>query len=187
MILLYYVSYFSGKLVLLLFINILHLLMSIESYYFYLELREKMFELIIVVLIIIDQISKKYVQSSIRLGESVPVINDFFHITYVENRGAAFGLLQDKQYIFIVIAILVVIGGIIYIHKSKEKKISKIAVAMILAGAVGNLIDRIYLGYVVDFFDFRFIWNYVFNFADVLVVVGTFILCVYLLITGKEQ
>lgn len=145
-----------------------------------------MYEIAIILLIIIDQISKNYMQSILTLNKSVPVISGIFHLTYVENKGAAFGMFQNLQLFFVIIAIIVVIAGIIYIHRSKEHKISKIAVAMIISGAVGNLIDRVRLGYVIDFFDFRLIWNYVFNFADVLVVVGTIVLCIYLLISGKE-
>lgn len=146
-----------------------------------------MYELAIIILIALDQASKIIVKGILNSSGSLSVIDNIFYLTYVENRGAAFGMFQNMKFIFVVISVIAVVVGLIYIHKSKESKISKIAVAMIVSGAIGNLIDRVRLGYVIDFFDFRFIWNYVFNFADVLVVVGTFVLCVYLLVTGKDE
>src|SRR3712207_3464462 len=130
-----------------------------------------MYEILILFLILIDQVSKIKIESSLKTGDSVPVIDGFFNLTYVQNRGAAFGLFQDKQTVFVMVAVLVVVVGLVYIHKSKAMKLAKISISLIIAGAVGNVIDRTRLGYVIDFFDFKFIWNYVFNFADVLVVI----------------
>ena len=88
--------------------------------------------------------------------------------------------------------------GLVYIHKSKSRdrsrtgkdfriaRINRLAVSTIIAGAIGNLIDRLWLGYVVDFFDFRFIWSYVFNFADILVVVGTIVFCISMFMLGED-
>ena len=90
------------------------------------------------------------------------------------------------------------IVGLVYIHKSKSKdksrskkdiritRINRLAVSTIIGGAIGNLIDRLWLGYVVDFFDFRFIWSYVFNFADILVVVGTVVFCISMFMLGED-
>lgn len=105
-----------------------------------------------------------------------------FHLTYVENRGAAFGMLQNNQIIFVIIAGLATVIGLYWLHKNKEKIniIGKASIIMIVSGAIGNLIDRLRLGFVVDYFDFRIIWQYVFNFADILVVCGTILLCFYI-------
>lgn len=146
-----------------------------------------MYEIFIVILVLLDQISKVYMQNFLEYGNSVAIIDGVFHLTYVENRGAAFGLFENMQIFFIAVAVIVTIAGLVYIHKVKMSKMANISICLIIAGAIGNLIDRIKLGYVIDFFDFRFIWNYVFNVADVLVVIGTFILCIYLIKSGKEE
>jgi signal peptidase II len=118
----------------------------------------------------------------------LPIIKDVFHLTYVENRGAAFGIFQNSQLLFVVIAVAATVVGIYYLHKHKVHIIGKISIVLIISGAIGNMIDRVRIGYVVDFFDFRFIWQYVFNVADIYVVVGTILLCVYLLfIDGKND
>lgn len=145
-----------------------------------------MYELLIVILVGIDQITKYVSQNMLQENSSISIIEGIFDLTYVENRGAAFGLFQNKQFIFVAIAILVTIVGIGYIHKVKNNKLSKISIAMIISGAIGNLIDRIRLGYVIDFFDFKFIWSYVFNFADVLVVLGTILLCICMFFEEKR-
>lgn len=146
-----------------------------------------MYEVIIFILLIIDQVSKFIIKNLIGNGGSIPVIDGIFHFTYVENKGAAFGMFQNMQYLFAIIALVVVVGGLYFIHKEKASKLSKISISMIISGAVGNVIDRIRLGYVVDFFDFKFIWSYVFNFADIMVVIGTFILCICLVVGGKDE
>ncbi len=138
--------------------------------------------LLILILIAADQGIKLAVRTNFEQFESVPVIQDFFHLTYVQNKGAAFGMLQNKTWIFIVLTVAVV-GYIIYYitkHKNIDKKL-KLILSVIVAGAIGNLIDRIVLGYVVDMFDFRGIWQFIFNFADICVVMGTLSLLVLVL------
>jgi len=140
-----------------------------------------LYELIIVLLIGIDQISKVWALSSLKEMSSIPIIKNVFHLTYVENRGAAFGLLQNNQSIFIIVALAASIFGLYYLHAKKVNVLGKSGIILIIAGAIGNLIDRVRLGFVVDYFDFRFIWEYVFNVADVFVVVGTMVLCIYII------
>ena len=142
-----------------------------------------MYEILILALIGIDQLTKWLVRTNLAGAGTVSVIGGFFNLTYVENRGAAFGLLQNMKVFFVLVALIVAIVGLVYIHRSKSRdgartkkdlriaRINRLAVSSIIGGAIGNLIDRLWLGYVVDFFDFRFIWSYVFNFADILVVV----------------
>ena len=154
-----------------------------------------MYEILILALIGIDQLTKWLVRTNLAGAGTISVIGGFFNLTYLENRGAAFGLLQN---IFVAVALIVAIVGLVYIHKSKSKdksrskkdiriaRINRLAVSTIIGGAIGNLIDRLWLGYVVDFFDFRFIWSYVFNFADILVVVGTVVFCISMFMLGED-
>ena len=145
-----------------------------------------MYFTLISILIIIDQAIKWISRTKLTKFESYPVIDGFFHFTYVENRGAAFGMLQNKTWFFVLIT-FVVVGYMIYFTK-KNKNIDKkltFVLSIITAGAIGNLIDRIWLGFVVDMFDFRGIWQFVFNFADICVVVGG-ILLIFLIFKDKE-
>ena len=155
-----------------------------------------MYEILILALIGIDQLTKWLVRTNLAGAGTISVIGGFFNLTYLENRGAAFGLLQNMKVFFV--ALIVAIVGLVYIHKSKSKdksrskkdiritRINRLAVSTIIGGAIGNLIDRLWLGYVVDFFDFRFIWSYVFNFADILVVVGTVVFCISMFMLGED-
>ena len=155
----------------------------------YLSGRKKIliYELIIILLIGIDQISKLLALNYLKDIRSIPIIQNVFHLTYVENRGAAFGMFQNNQIIFIVVALIASIVGLYALHSKKiNSKICKTSIMLIIAGALGNLIDRIRLDFVVDYFDFVFIWNYVFNLADCFIVVGTILLCLYVLIKSDK-
>lgn len=140
--------------------------------------------ILIVALVMIDQLSKLWALLKLSDIGSIPVINNIFHLTYVENRGAAFGVLQNKRFFFIILTFAVV-GYIIYFLYSNKglNTYVKISLNLIVAGAIGNLIDRVRLGFVVDFFDFR-IWP-VFNVADICVVVGGCMLA-YIMIFKSE-
>lgn len=143
--------------------------------------------LIILGLIGLDQISKFLaVKYLVNIG-SIPIIKDIFHLTYVENRGAAFGMFQNNQMIFVVVALAACIFGLYYLYKKQLNLLGKSAIILIIAGAIGNLIDRVRLGFVVDYFDFRIVWNYVFNVADVFVVVGTILLCIYIIFFENDK
>ena len=137
-----------------------------------------MYELVIILLIGIDQLIKNWALNVLRYKGAISVIENVFNLTYVENRGAAFGLFQNNQIIFIVVALIA--------SKKINSKICKTSIMLIIAGALGNLIDRIRLDFVVDYFDFVFIWNYVFNLADCFIVVGTILLCLYVLIKSDK-
>ncbi|MCU9812820.1 signal peptidase II [Paraclostridium bifermentans] len=143
--------------------------------------------LIIVGLIGLDQISKFLaVKYLVNIG-SIPIVKDIFHLTYVENRGAAFGMFQNNQIIFVVVALAACIFGLYYLYKKQLNLLGKSAIILIIAGAIGNLIDRVRLGFVVDYFDFRIVWNYVFNVADVFVVIGTILLCIYIIFFENDK
>lgn len=143
--------------------------------------------LIITSLISIDQISKYIALNYLKDIGSMPIIENIFHLTYVENRGAAFGILQDNQFIFIIVAILAMVVGLYYIYKYKLSLLAKSSIVLIISGAIGNMIDRVRLGFVVDFFDFRIIWAYVFNIADVFVVIGTILLCIHIIFFDNDN
>lgn len=120
---------------------------------------------------ILDQLVKHTVLGSMHLGESIPIIKDVFHITFVLNPGAAFGMLEHQRWIFIAVALLVVVLALVfYKHIQRESLITRIGAGLLLGGALGNLLDRIQSGLVVDFLDFR-IWP-VFNIADIAICGG---------------
>ena len=145
------------------------------------------YELIILLLVGIDQLSKILALKYLKNVESIPIIQNMFHLTYVENRGAAFGMFQNNQIVFIIVAVVASIVGLYYIYKKKLNLLGNISIVLIISGAIGNLIDRVRLGFVVDYFDFRFIWDYVFNVADIFVVVGTILLCIYIIVFEKDK
>jgi len=129
-----------------------------------------------VLLVFADQISKILIRTNMSLYESIPVFTNFFNLTYVTNDGMAFGInFPFGIYIFSTISLIFTVFLFWYLWTIKEDGIViRTGVALIIAGAVGNLIDRIFLGSVVDFLDFmigNYHW-YVFNFADSYVTVG---------------
>ncbi len=140
-----------------------------------------------ILVILFDQGSKFLVQQKMKIGESIPIIKGIFHITYIENPRTAFGIFQ-YQTIFLVIAILISVILTILISRKivfKKESIMYVPLTLVLGGAVGNLIDRLRTGRVIDFLDFR-IWP-IFNFADTAIVCGMLILLVYFLFYTKEE
>ncbi len=123
-----------------------------------------------------DQLTKLLATQNLLLNQSAPLIKGIFHLTLIHNRGAAFGILKNQTPLFIFISILAVILIYLALRNNKYKKYSfyNISLALILAGALGNLIDRLRLGYVIDFLDFR-IWP-VFNVADSAITIGAILL-----------
>lgn len=134
---------------------------------------------IVSILIIIDQLSKFIVVNYIKLNQEISIIDNFFKFTYVRNTGAAFGVLQNQKNLFIIITLIILFLLIYYYEKNKKVYSSleiKIIYVLIIAGAIGNLIDRIFRGYVVDMLDFEVINYPVFNIADCFVVIGVALL-----------
>ena len=143
------------------------------------------------IMVLADQISKTVVRNTMSLYESIPVIPEFFHLTYVTNDGMAVGI-NFPFGIYVFSAISIIFTGFLfwYLWSIKDDEIVvRTGVALILAGAIGNLIDRIFLGEVVDFLDFMigdFHW-YVFNLADSCVTVGLgFVLYDSLILNRKK-
>lgn len=143
---------------------------------------------VIAVCIIADQVIKLWAISSLKSLGTIPLIDEVFHLTYVENHGAAFSILQNKTIFLIVITSVALLIAAFLLFKGKIKgTILQTSVALIISGGIGNLIDRIRLGFVVDYLDFRLINFPVFNLADCFVVVGTFLLLFYELFLSKEE
>ncbi|WP_017415686.1 signal peptidase II [Clostridium tunisiense] len=143
-------------------------------------------EVVIIVLgLLLDRISKLWALSTLKDSLGVTIIKNFFAFEYLENRGAAFGILQNKLWLLVVITILVASGMIFYLIKYKpNSKLLRISIAMIVSGAIGNLIDRVYYNFVVDFILVHYKEAYyfpTFNVADILVSVGTFFLIICIL------
>ena len=155
--------------------------------------RWQLFSTITVAGLLADQASKAYIHSSMRLFDSIQVVENFFHITYVRNRGAAFSFLSDASWrlpFFITISIIAAAVILIAFRKLRDdQKLAHISLAMIFSGAVGNLIDRIRLGEVIDFLDahwYRHHWP-AFNVADSLICVGVFLLAIDMMLEEKRQ
>lgn len=130
-----------------------------------------LFVFVALLVVVLDQITKYYVATHFYVGESVPVLENIFHWTYILNPGAAFGMLEGSRWLFVLIA-LAVIGGIWFLRRdiAANGPWACYGTALFAGGAVGNLIDRALRGLVIDFFDFR-IWP-VFNVADIAICVG---------------
>lgn len=143
----------------------------------------------IVLLIITDQAVKILVDKHMFFGDTIPLIGDFFHITYVQNRGIAFGIFQGKVDLISIATVIAIAGIVFYFIKNVKKSNSfeKTAYIFIIAGAIGNMIDRLMRGYVVDMLDFRGIWSFVFNIADVYINIGVIILLLDLLLKRRKD
>lgn len=135
---------------------------------------------VVAIVLVVDQITKYFIYSRFRLGESIPVIADLFSITYVRNTGAAFGLFhraptwfRDPFFIVVPVIALIVISTLL-ISVPRDKKLPQLGLALIFSGAIGNLIDRVRFGYVVDFLDVYWKEHHwpAFNVADSCIVVG---------------
>ncbi len=147
------------------------------------------FFLLVPAIVLLDQFSKFLAVKYLEPIGSYPLIKDIFHLTYVKNDGAAFSLFSDKQ-LFLILVTLVVICLILgLMFKSIQEGATPwliLSLAMISGGAIGNLIDRMRLNYVIDYFEFRFINFAIFNVADVFIVMGTLLLCYLILFKNVE-
>lgn len=144
-----------------------------------------------VVIIILDQLSKFAAIKFLKTSPPYIIIPNFFQFNYVENYGAAFGILQNKKIFFIIITLAVILAITIFLVKNyySINIFMRIGLGMLLGGAIGNFIDRVRLNYVIDFISFRLINRYefpVFNIADIFVVLGTIIL-LFLILFDKYE
>ncbi len=142
--------------------------------------------IIIILSVVIDQITKQITVNTLELYEAVPVIEGVFGFNHVRNFGAAWGILKDQRWVFLIITGIAIIVLPIFLYKYRKTHVLfGTALSLIIGGAVGNMIDRVFLGYVVDFLEFTFIDFPVFNIADICVVVGTGLMAVYILFFDK--
>ncbi|NLL66366.1 MAG: signal peptidase II [Clostridiaceae bacterium] len=142
---------------------------------------------LIIILTGFDQLSKWYFYTNKLQYNGYVIIKDFFHLTYLENRGAAFGILQNFRWAFILLTI-VAVGIMVWYFIKNNNTILRIALTFLISGAMGNFIDRLLRGFVIDFLDF-FPFGYdfpIFNFADICVNIGVFVLAFYVLFIYKE-
>ncbi|CAM3099398.1 signal peptidase II [Streptobacillus felis] len=131
-------------------------------------------------LVFLDQFTKSFMYniSNAQIGYSIPILGDFFKLTYIENHGGVFGMFQGHIVVFTIIS-TILITYIIYTEWKnflKSDFIKKIAIIFIAAGATGNMIDRFFRGFVIDMIDFRGIWQFIFNVADIYIHIGIYML-----------
>lgn len=143
-----------------------------------------------VALAAIDQVIKFFVNANLKEVGSVSVIDNLLSFTYVENNGVAFGSFAGNRWIFVVLTTALIAAILIYMFKKKpQSKLFYASVALIVGGGIGNLIDRIFYGYVIDYISLSF-FPPVCNFADYCITVGTVLLMIYVLFftsTGKKD
>ncbi|WP_243138032.1 signal peptidase II [Heliorestis acidaminivorans] len=149
------------------------------------KVSNKAFWVVVLALIVSDQLTKWIVQQQMNLHDTIPLIPNIFHITYILNPGAAFGLMAYQKSFFIVVTLIVLLAILYFYRKIPPEQSSfRLGLAFQGGGATGNLIDRVKEGYVVDFIDFR-IWP-VFNIADIAITLGV-ILLIYSIVTMPEE
>ena len=144
--------------------------------------------IIAVLILIIDQVSKSLIEIFFKLNESVMVIKDFFYITVVHNTGGAWSIFSNHSYLFIIASIVAIVLLIKFMFGFKNNLRNSIAFASLFGGIFSNLADRLFLGYVRDFLDFKiFGYDYpIFNIADIAIVVGV-ILLIIAVIKGEDK
>lgn len=146
-----------------------------------------MLPIVVVAVLIIDQITK-YLAINLKDGRTISLIGDHLSLVYLENRGAAFGILQNQKW-FLMVSSILIIGYLVYFYlKHRESLIllMRLGIGLVLGGAVGNMIDRIFRGFVVDFISYRFPNGYgfpIFNIADMAVVIG----CIVLILSSFQK
>jgi len=149
---------------------------------------KKMYIWIILMLlgVFLDQISKYLIVMYMELEQSVDIIPRVFRFTYIRNEGAAFGSMADSRWIFMVVSCIMIVGIFVYIFwKKPQSKLLMSALTLIVAGGIGNMIDRIRLGYVIDFLDFCAfpnLWMWTFNVADAFVCIGAGLMILWMIL-----
>ena len=145
-----------------------------------------MYIIIIILGLLLDRLSKGY---AINNFIENPIEGPFVNFTYLENRGAAFGILQDKRILFVILTIAIVLYLLYYFITNLKSNplVLNIAFSLIISGALGNFYDRLFQGYVVDFLEFAFVDFPVFNIADIFVTVGCGLLIIYILFHGEKR
>ena len=144
----------------------------------------------IILIFIIDQITKIIVMNNITLKSSITVIKNFFKITYTHNYGAAFGLFGGKTVFILIISFIILAYLLFELFRNKKSPLPlNIGITLIIGGLLGNLVDRLYFGYVRDFLDFTiFNWNFaIFNIGDIAIVLGAALFLFGIILEGKNE
>ena len=142
------------------------------------------------VMIVLDQVVKYWALTSLQAQHTIPLIENVFHLTYVENRGAAFSLLAqfDSRWIFVALAVIITIVIFIVLRIDYiQTALGRWSLVLVAAGALGNAIDRVIHGFVVYLFDFRLIHFPVFNVADIFICVGGVLFVIYFMFQHKDK
>lgn len=147
---------------------------------------------LMIVTVVLDQVTKYLVVANMELYESIEIIPGIFNFTYTQNDGMAFGMLDDKRWIFMVLSTVAIVAILAFLFwKKPQDKLLLASLIMITGGGIGNMIDRVRLGYVVDFLDFCALgdlWVWIFNVADSFVCVGAGMLALWMILdTVKEM
>ena len=153
-------------------------------------LENKIIWIISFICIIFDQIIKFVINNNINLYDQNMIINNFFYITNVRNYGAAWSILTGSRIILIIVTILIIFGlYYFFIRREKLKKHEKIIYGFLYGGIIGNLIDRIFRGYVIDYLEFYILgYNFpVFNLADILIVISMFFIIISVIKGDKDE
>ena len=142
--------------------------------------------IIIILGLVLDRVSKIYAVNNFIEN---PIEGPFINLTYLENRGAAFGILQDKRIFFLIITIAIVCYLLYYFYKSYKTNpvILNVSLALIISGALGNFYDRFVNGFVVDFLEFSFFSFPVFNVADIFVTLGCVLMIIYIIFIHEDK
>lgn len=145
--------------------------------------------MILFLILILDQITKIAVATNMNLHESIPIISGFFSLTYVQNTGAAWSMLQGNMIFFYLITMVAIVVMITFYRSQESTNLSRLGIVLMLGGTLGNFLDRIRLQYVVDFFDF-IIFGYdfpIFNVADIFLCIGVGVLILSFLLEGDKR
>jgi signal peptidase II len=144
-----------------------------------------MFYLAALLVIIFDQALKLLVTYKMQLGQSIPLIQNILNLTYVRNQGAAWGLFYGQSLLLFIVAIVVILFVLYYHYNLSRKDIIQLGLGLILGGSLGNTIDRVTRGYVVDYIDF--IIFPVFNLADMMINLGVFVVFIRLFFSREDR
>ena len=144
----------------------------------------------VVILILLDQGTKLWALASLKPIHNMTLVEGFMDLTFVENRGVAFGMFSGQRWFILLLTGIIAVGLIwfyVTMPKKKEYFPLRVSLVMVLSGAIGNIIDRLFRGYVVDFFEFTFFEWPVFNVADIYVVVGVILLALMIVFVVKDE
>lgn len=145
-----------------------------------------LYAIIVGLIVLLDQFFKYWIVANIELGEQIQLIPGIIHLTYIKNTGAAFSMFENMRWLLLAVTVAAIAAIVVFMVRSKSGKACKILAAAVLGGAVGNAVDRVVYGYVVDMFCTDFITFPVFNVADCFIVVGGILFCVFYILDARK-